>query len=112
MPRRVRGACLLNIVAGGRTPVLDTAVAEAMGYKLALVPGLMISVAIEAGDAALAALKSSGVVPSVAASVGEIFRRFGADDWDLLRRRFNAGADAIGGDMPAVGIETSERRSA
>jgi len=111
VPRRVHGACLLNIVAGGRTPVLDTAVAEAMGYKLALVPGLMISTAIEAGDAALAALKSSGVVPSVAASVGETFRRFGADDWDLLRRRFNAGVDAISGEMPAVGVDTSMRRS-
>jgi 2-methylisocitrate lyase-like PEP mutase family enzyme len=112
VPRRVRGACLLNIVAGGRTPVLDTSVAEAMGYKLALVPGLLISAAIEAGDAALAALKSSRVVPSTAASVGETFRRFGAEDWDRLRRRFSAGADAIGGEVPAVGVQTAPRRSA
>jgi 2-methylisocitrate lyase-like PEP mutase family enzyme len=112
VPRRVRGACLLNIVAGGRTPVLDTTVAEAMGYKLVLVPGLLISAAIEAGDAALAALKSSRVVPSVAASVGETFRRFGADDWDLLRRRFNAGADAVRSEVPAGGVQTAIGHSA
>jgi 2-methylisocitrate lyase-like PEP mutase family enzyme len=112
VPRRVRGACLLNIVAGGRTPVLDTAEAEAMGYKLALVPGLLVSAMIEAGDAALTALKSSRVVPSVAASVGETFRRFGADDWDRLRRRFNAGAEAIHGDAPMVGVHTFPRGNA
>ncbi|KQP49116.1 oxaloacetate decarboxylase [Pseudorhodoferax sp. Leaf274] len=105
VPRRVRGACLLNIVGGGRTPVFDTAVAESMGYKLAIVPGLLISAAIEAGDAALAALRSTGTVPPVAASVGATFQRFGADDWDALRRRFDAGASAIDTTVPALGTQ-------
>ncbi|WP_176666196.1 oxaloacetate decarboxylase [Variovorax sp. SG517] len=104
VPRRVRGACLLNIVGGGRTPVLDVSVAESMGYKLAIVPGLLLSAAIEAGDAALAVLRSARVVPPVAAVVAETFRRFGADDWDALRRRFNAGAGAIDPAAPAVGV--------
>lgn len=107
VPRRVRGACLLNIVGGGRTPVFDVSIAESMGYKLAIVPGLLISAAIEAGDAALAALKSTNIVPPVASSVGETFQRFGADDWDELRRRFNAGATAIDAAAPAVGIQPS-----
>ncbi|WP_046114314.1 isocitrate lyase/PEP mutase family protein [Aquincola tertiaricarbonis] len=109
VPQRVRGACLLNIVAGGRTPVLDTAQAEAMGYKLALVPGLLVSAMIEAADAALNALRSTRIVPPVGASVGETFRRFGADDWDRLRRRFNAGADAIDAQAPAVGLHAAPR---
>ena len=104
VPERVRGACLLNIVAGGRTPVLDTAQAEAMGYKLALVPGLLVSAMIEAADAALNALRSTRIVPAVGTSVGETFRRFGADDWDRLRRRFNAGATAIDAQAPVVGL--------
>lgn len=107
VPRRVRGACLLNIVGGGRTPVFDVSIAESMGYKLAIVPGLLISAAIEAGDAALAALKSTNIVPPVASSVGETFQRFGADDWDELRRRFNAGATAIDAAAPAVGTQPS-----
>lgn len=109
VPREVRGACLLNIVGGGRTPVFDTAVAEAMGYKLAIVPGLLLSAAIEAGDAALAALRSTRAVPPVAASVGATFQRFGADDWDALRRRFDAGASAIDATVPSLGTHPVHR---
>ena len=107
VPKRVNGPCLLNVVAGGRTPVLDMNAAEAMGYKLAIVPGLMLVAAIQAGDAALAALRSTRVVPSVDATVGQVFRRFGADEWDALRQRFNAGARAVSDGAPAVGIRTA-----
>lgn len=109
IPLEVRGACLLNIVGGGRTPVFDTAVAESMGYKLAIVPGLLVSAAIEAGDAALAALRATRRVPAVAASVGATFQRFGADDWDAMRRRFDAGASAIDTTVPALGTQGEGR---
>src|SRR6202008_703196 len=42
VPRFVKGPCLLNVVRGGKTPDLDLKEAEAMGYKLAIVPGLLI----------------------------------------------------------------------
>jgi 2-methylisocitrate lyase-like PEP mutase family enzyme len=100
VPKRVRGPCLLNVVPGGRTPVTNLRDAEAMGYKLAILPGLMLQATISAGDAALAQLKASGTVASAQVSVGETFRRFGADEWDALRQRFNAGARAI---APATG---------
>jgi 2-methylisocitrate lyase-like PEP mutase family enzyme len=95
VPKQVRGPCLLNIVPGGRTPVASLRDAEAMGYKLAILPGLMLLAAISAGDAALAELKATGVAPASPQPIGETFRRFGADDWDALRQRFNAGARAI-----------------
>jgi len=107
VPKRVNGPCLLNVVAGGRTPVLDMNAAEAMGYKLAIVPGLMLVAAIQAGDAALAALRSTRVVPSVDATVSQVFRRFGADEWDAVRQRFNAGARAVSDGASAVGIRTA-----
>ena len=90
VPKRVHGPCLLNVVPGGRTPVFDLREAETMGYKLAILPGLMLKAAIEAGDAALAELKATSIAPSVNRSVAETFRRFGADEWDALRTRFNA----------------------
>ena len=96
VPKRVRGPCLLNIVPGGRTPVANLRDAEEMGYKLAILPGLMLQAAITAGDAALAQLKTTGVAPAAPTQIGEVFRRFGADEWDALRQRFNAGARAIG----------------
>ena len=92
VPRAVKGPCLLNVVPGGRTPIFDLREAEAMGYKLAIVPGLMLVATIQAGDAALAQLKATHKAPEVAQSVAQIFRRFGADEWDALRQRFNAGA--------------------
>jgi len=94
VPRLVRGPCLLNVVPGGRTPIFDLREAEAMGYKIAILPGLMAKAAIEAGDAALAELKATHRAPEVTASVAQNFRRFGADEWDSLRERFNAGQRA------------------
>ena len=96
VPRSVQGPCLLNVVPGGRTPVFDLREAEQMGYKLAILPGLMLKAAIEAGDAALAELKSTHKAPATSATVAQTFRRFGADEWDALRTRFNAGATMDG----------------
>ena len=92
VPKAVKGPCLLNVVPGGRTPIFDLREAEAMGYKLAILPGLMLVAAIQAGDAALAQLKATHKAPEVTQSVAQTFRRFGADEWDALRQRFNAGA--------------------
>src|SRR5439155_370526 len=71
VPKRVHGPCLLNVVPGGRTPVFDMREAEAMGYKLAILPGLMLKAAIEAGDAALAEVKATFKAPTVNATVAQ-----------------------------------------
>jgi len=89
VPHRVRGPCVLNIVPGGKTPVCDHREADQMGYKLAILPGLMLKAALEAGDAALAELKTTHRAPQVTATVAQTFRRFGADEWNALRRRFD-----------------------
>ena len=89
VPCRVQGPCLLNVVPGGKTPVLDLLQADDMGYKLAILPGMMLKAALEAGDAALAELKATHLAPQVNATVAQTFRRFGADEWNALRRRFD-----------------------
>ncbi len=43
VPRLVKGPCLLNVVYGGKTPDVDLREAAAMGYKLAIVPALLIT---------------------------------------------------------------------
>ena len=92
VPRQVKGPCLLNVVPGGRTPVPNLDDVEALGYKLAILPGVMLKATIEAGDAALADLMKTRNPPTVSGTVAQTFRRFGADEWDSLRTRFNAGA--------------------
>jgi 2-methylisocitrate lyase-like PEP mutase family enzyme len=90
VPRLVKGPCLLNVVMGGKTPDLDLRDAEAIGYKLAIVPGLLIKSVVGICDRMLAELKASHrhPLPVKEITVPEMFRRFGADEWDALRTRF------------------------
>jgi 2-methylisocitrate lyase-like PEP mutase family enzyme len=92
VPRRVKAPCLLNVVRGGKTPDLDLREAEAMGYKLAIVPGMLLQSVVAVCDRLLAELKASRRHPSPVTeiTVPEMFRRFGADEWDALRDRFRA----------------------
>lgn len=91
VPRLVQGPCLLNVVPGGMTPVFDLREADAMGYRMAILPGLMLKAAIQAGDAALAAVKETFLPPRSSGSPAQGFRRFGAAEWDEIRVKFNAG---------------------
>jgi 2-methylisocitrate lyase-like PEP mutase family enzyme len=90
VPKQVHGPCLLNVVWGGRTPMLDLQRAEAFGFRLAIVPCLLLTAAIGACDEALAALKATHnhPVPPGGMTVRDIFGRVGAREWDGLRTRF------------------------
>jgi 2-methylisocitrate lyase-like PEP mutase family enzyme len=96
VPRLVKGPCLLNVVRGGKTPDLDLREAERMGYKLAIVPGLLIQSVVGICEQMLAELKASHRHPPLAKeiTVPEMFRRFGAAEWDALRDRFRAARPA------------------
>jgi 2-methylisocitrate lyase-like PEP mutase family enzyme len=90
VPRRVNGPCLLNVVAAGKTPDVPLARAAELGFRLAIVPVLVLNAAIAAGDAALSELKATGEHPDSVPvmPVQEIFRRAGAGAWDELRTRY------------------------
>jgi 2-methylisocitrate lyase-like PEP mutase family enzyme len=95
VPKLVRGPCLLNVVRGGKTPEIDLLRAQAMGYRLAIVPGLLLKAVIGACDEVLAELKARHVhpVPRTDMTVREAFNRVGAEEWDVLRTRFRDDAD-------------------
>ena len=61
MPRLVEGPCLLNVVASGKTPDVTLAEAAVMGFRLAIVPVLLVNAVLSACDAALAELLGAGV---------------------------------------------------
>src|SRR6516165_1879 len=96
VPRLVNGPCLLNVVRGGKTPNLDLREAEAMGYKLAIVPGLLIKSVVGICDKMLSELKATHrhPPPIKEMTVPDMFRRFGADEWDALRERFRTSSAA------------------
>ncbi len=90
VPRLVRGPCLLNVVHRGKTPAVDMGEAERMGYRVAIVPALLLTAAIAACDEALTELKATGRHPLGRAdmTVGEAFARMGAEQWTAIRTRF------------------------
>jgi 2-methylisocitrate lyase-like PEP mutase family enzyme len=94
VPRLVHGPCLLNVVYGGKTPDLDLRDAEAMGYKLAILPGLLIKCLVGICEDKLAELKAlhRHPQPPKEMTVREMFARVGADDWDARRTQFHPTA--------------------
>ena len=90
VPKRVNGPCLLNVVPGGKTPKIAMPDAQALGYRLAILPGILLGAVIVAADQALQTLKEKGAPGAIpqGANVADTFRRFGADEWNALRMQF------------------------
>ncbi|MFL4969099.1 MAG: oxaloacetate decarboxylase [Xanthobacteraceae bacterium] len=89
VPRVVNGPCLINVVWRGKTPEVSFEAAGQMGYRLAIVPGMLFKAVIGACDATLAELRRTGrhPVPSNSMTVREAFARVGADEWDAVSER-------------------------
>jgi 2-methylisocitrate lyase-like PEP mutase family enzyme len=88
VPRLVHGPCLLNMVWRGKTPDAGLGEAQAMGYKLAILPVLLFNAVVGVCDQMLDELKRQKRHPMPGADVApkEFFRRMGAEDWDLITR--------------------------
>ena len=95
VPRLVKGPCLLNVVRGGKTPDLDLGEAQRLGYKLAIVPGLLIKNVVGICEKMLDELKATRRHPAPVRemTVRETFQLWGADEWDSLRTRFRKAPD-------------------
>lgn len=93
VPELVRGPCLLNLVPGGKTPLLARDRIASLGYRIVIHPVLLLGTTAAAGDAALRELMASGRHPdSSITSIADLFLRFGGDRWDALRRRMDGTA--------------------
>jgi len=90
VPRLVNGPCLLNVVRGGKTPELDLGEAERLGYKLAIVPALLLKNVVGICEQMLAELKVTRHYPEpiTEMTVRQVFELSGADEWDAMRHRF------------------------
>jgi hypothetical protein len=78
------------VLPSGKTPVTDLNVAEELGYRIAICPGLLLGANVLIGDGVLKDLASTRIHPGGGkpGSVGQLFRRFGAEEWDRIRERF------------------------
>jgi 2-methylisocitrate lyase-like PEP mutase family enzyme len=86
IPRLVHGPCLLNMVWRGKTPDVTIDDAQAMGYKVAILPVLLFNAVVGVCDKMLDELKQKRCHPTPGADVPpkEFFRRMGADAWDKI----------------------------
>jgi len=91
VPKLVQGPCLLNVVHRGKTPEVDLGEAEAMGYRIAILPTLLFRSVIGLCEELLRELKEKNAFPEPPGDLSphEAFRRFGSDEWDRLRDKFN-----------------------
>ena len=99
VPTLVRGPCLLNVVPGGKSPLVDLDTARGMGYRLAICPAVLMYAVVAAADAALSDLKARRApqAPADGMNVAGLFSRFGATEWDAVRDRLAAGPSAAPG---------------
>lgn len=90
VPIEVGGPCLLNVVRGGKSPDIDFQQAKDMGYRIAIVPGVLLIQVIGACEQVLAAMKAEGEhpVPIADLSPAEAFARVGALEWEPRREKY------------------------
>jgi 2-methylisocitrate lyase-like PEP mutase family enzyme len=62
--RAMTKPCMANMVPGGKTPILPPDQLQAVGYKLALYPVMLLSSAIAAMQATLSALRPGATTPA------------------------------------------------
>jgi 2-methylisocitrate lyase-like PEP mutase family enzyme len=94
VPKLVNGPCLLNVVHKGKTPPVALGDAEEMGYKLAILPTLLFRSVVGLCENLLSELKETNVFPAPPGDMSphDAFRRFGADEWDERRDKYDAPA--------------------
>jgi hypothetical protein len=63
---------------------------EKMGFKFAIVPGLLFKAVLTACDDVLAELKSTHIhpAPKRGTTVRQAFDRVGAREWDVFRTKY------------------------
>ena len=95
IPSAVSGPCLFNLVSGGRSPEVSLRELERWGYRIAILPSLLITAVVAACDRTLSRLAQGldgppgGGADDLPGGPAGLFQRVGADDWDKLRKRYD-----------------------
>jgi 2-methylisocitrate lyase-like PEP mutase family enzyme len=93
VPERLAAPQMLNMVLGGKTPIVDAAAAGAMGFGLVLYANAALQAAVHGMQTTLRALKTNGVLDeSTVTSFAERQRLVGQAAFDAMEVRYAAGA--------------------
>src|ERR1700744_489151 len=93
VPRRLKSPQLVNMVLGGKTPIIDAKAAADMGFSLVLYANAALQGAVHGMQAALSTLKQKGVLDEAAVtSFAERQRLVGKPEFDRMETRYAAHA--------------------
>jgi 2-methylisocitrate lyase-like PEP mutase family enzyme len=93
VPRRLKAPQLLNMVLGGKTPIIEGKAAAEMGFSLVLYANAALQGAVLGMQSALLTLKQKGVLDEqTVASFAERQRLVGKQAFDLMEARYAAHA--------------------
>jgi 2-methylisocitrate lyase-like PEP mutase family enzyme len=99
LPKRVTAPLLINMFAGGKTPVVSATDLEAMGYRIVIYPSQLQRAAIRATQRALDQLKrdetGEGATADLMVSFEERDALAGLADVKALEERFLVGEDTL-----------------
>lgn len=86
IPKQVAGPCVLNVLLGGKSPLLSLDAIEDLGYRMVLLSDVMLTTAIAAYDMALCSIRSQTGPLHLDSTIApkEVFRRLGSDTWDSI----------------------------
>src|ERR1700759_3811478 len=89
VPRRLKSPQLVNMVLGGKTPIIDAKAAADMGFSLVLYANAALQGAVHGMQTTLLALKQKGVLDeSAVTSFAERQRLVGKPEFDLMETRY------------------------
>lgn len=107
IPRELGVPCLVNMVEGGKTPLLDASELERMGYSLVVYANLALRASARAVEEAFAVLHRDGTSREVADTIFSWEERqglVGLDEWLSLDERIaQEAADTMSGRSTAAG---------
>jgi len=83
--RRLNGPGLLNLVPGGKTPNIPLPQVAELGFRIAILPGLLLTHMMSAADLALSTVRTKGRVEARPDDlpVRDLFNRLGALEWQF-----------------------------
>jgi 2-methylisocitrate lyase-like PEP mutase family enzyme len=87
-PKLIKGPCLLNVVRGGKSPLLDLRQAEEMGYSIAILPVVLLMNAIGLFEKLLKEVRNTRVHPQTPITVREMFQCMGSGPWDEIQGKY------------------------
>jgi 2-methylisocitrate lyase-like PEP mutase family enzyme len=89
VPKLVRGPCLMNVVRGGKSPMVQMDDLQAMDYRIAIVPGMLMLQVLGACEEILQEFKRLGRHPETIGniSIADSYKRMDIEFWDDVAKR-------------------------